>query len=116
MIQSTMAEDIRYKEFNEEEERIYKQCIGTIRLNISNGALFDTASEAITVEDQELKNLIVDDALKIEIAEMHYGKGLPLSQVSEKLGVSIERLFKANAEMIEDVANTSGRHELDTRQ
>lgn len=86
MILLTMDDAIRYKEFSENEERVYKQCIAIIRLNISNGALFDPASNAITVEDEELKNLILADALKIEIAEMHYGKAMPLSHVSEKLG------------------------------
>lgn len=116
MILLTMAEDIIYKEFSENEERVYKQCIALIRLSISNGALFDPASNAITVEDEELKNLIIADALKIEIAEMHYGKALPLSQVSEKLGVSTERLLKARTEMMEDIANTSGKHGMETRQ
>lgn len=109
-----MAEDIQYKDFNKDEERIYMQCIGEIRTSISNGAMFDPACEAITVEDLELKQLILDDVLKIEIAEMHYGKGLPLSEVSEKLGVSRERLLKANTEMIEDIANTSGNHGSET--
>lgn len=116
MILLTMDGTIQYKEFNEEEERVYTQCIALIRLNISNGALFDPASNAVTVEDEELKNLIIDDALKIEIAEMHYGKAMPLSQVSEKLGVSIERLLKARTEMMEDIANTSGKHGTETRQ
>ncbi len=102
-----MREKVNYKNFNTDEERIYKRCIDAIRLNVSNGIRFDLACEAITVEDNELRMLIVNDALKIEIAELHYGKGIPLIDVSKKLGVSMERLLKANNEMMEDVVNTA---------
>lgn len=43
--------------------------------------------------------------LKIEIAKVHYGKGISFADISEKLCVSMERLKKANAEMIEDIQN-----------
>ena len=102
-----MLEKIHYKQFTEEEDRIYKKSIETIRSNISNGVKFDLACEFITVDDRELKGLIIDDALKIEIAELHYGKRIPLRDVAKKLGVPMERLLQANTEMMEDVVKTS---------
>lgn len=103
-----MLEDMHYKQFTEEEDWIYRKSIEMIRSNIVNGVKFDLACEFVNVDDQELKGLIVDDALKIEIAELHYGKRIPLREVSKKLGVPMERLLKANNEMIEDVVNTAG--------
>ena len=102
-----MSENPRYKEFTEEEDRIYRKYIGIIRSNISNGVKFDLACELVSVEDRELKAVIINDALKIEIAELHYGKRIPLNEVSKKLGVSMERLLQANNEMVEDVMNTA---------
>lgn len=102
-----MPENVNYKNFTEEEDRIYRKSIEMIRSGLGNGLKFSSACELIAVEDMELKNLIIDNALKVEIAELHYGKGLPLIDVSKKLGVSMERLLKANAEMIEDVLNTA---------
>ena len=102
-----MLEKIHYKQFTEEEDRIYKKSIETIRSNISNGVKFDLACEFITVDDRELKGLIIDDALKIEIAELHYGRRIPLMDVAKKLGVPMERLLQANTEMMEDVVTTS---------
>lgn len=99
--------DIIYKNYSNDEEEIYKRSIDTIRSNISNGVKFDLACEFLDVKDEELKRLIIDDALKIEIAESHYGKGLSLVDLSKKIGVSMERLLKANDEMIEDIINTS---------
>jgi ribosomal 50S subunit-associated protein YjgA (DUF615 family) len=99
--------DIIYKNYNEDEENIYKRSIDTIRSNINNGIKFDLGCELIDVKDEELRRLIIDDALKIEIAELHYGQGLSLRDVSKRIGVSMERLLKANTEMIEDIMNTS---------
>lgn len=92
----------------EEEDRIYAKGIEMIRSGIVNGVKFDKACEFVTA-DKELKDMIVDDALKIEIAEMHYGKNLSLMEVSRRLGVSMERLLKANNEMMEDIMNTAGK-------
>lgn len=80
-----------------------------IRSNIENGVKFDVACEFITADDGTLKDLIIDDALKIEIAELHYGKRLTLLDVSRRLGVSMKRLLKANSEMMEDVISTAGK-------
>lgn len=102
-----MSEDPHYKEFTEEEDRIYRKYIGMIRSNIGNGVKFDLACQLISVEDQELKAVIIDDALKIEIAELHYGKRIPLDEISRKLGVPMERLLQASNEMVEDVMNTA---------
>jgi hypothetical protein len=102
-----MSDEINYKHFSPEEDELYTKHITMIRSNIGNGLKFDLACEFIAVEDRQLKGLIIDDALKIEIAELHYGKGLALPEVSKKLGVSMERLLKANSEMMEDVVNTA---------
>lgn len=102
-----MQGDTHYKNFSEEESRIYKENIEMIRSNIRTGVKFDLACEFIAVDDKELKDMIIDDALKVEIAELHYGKRIPLRDVSKKLGLGMERLLKANNEMMEDIVNTA---------
>ncbi len=96
------------KKFTDEENSVYAKGIEMIRSSIVSGVKFDVACEFVDA-GKELKNMIIDDALKIEIAELHYGKDLPLLEVSRKLGVSIERLLKANEEMMEDIMNTASR-------
>lgn len=100
-----MAEKINHENFDEEEDRIYKKNLEAIRSGIRAGLKFDLACGFVAVEDRELKDLIIDDALKVEIAELHYGKGLSFHDISKTLGVPMERLLKANAEMMEDVVN-----------
>lgn len=99
--------DIIYKNYSDDENEIYNRSINTIRSNVGNGVKFDLACEFIDVKDEELKRLIIDDALKIEIAESHYGQGISLMDLSKKIGVSMERLMKANEEMLEDIVNST---------
>jgi hypothetical protein len=107
-----MHEHINYKQFTEEEGRIYMKGIEMIRATISDGVKFDLACDMVTIEDSEIKGLIIDDALKIEIAELHFGKGLTLREVSKRLGVSVQRLMSAREEMLEDIMNTARASEL----
>ncbi len=102
-----MSEKITYRQFTEEEDAIYKKSIEIIRSNICNGVKFDLACEFIPVDDPVLKGLIIDDALKIEIAELHYGKRIPLRDVAKHLGIPMERLLRTTTEMMEDVVRTS---------
>ena len=95
------------RQFSEEDNRAYRKGIEMIRTNLENGVKFDLACEFITIEDRELRAMIIDDALKIEIAELHYGKRIPLLEVSKRLGVSMDRLLKASHEMLEDILQTS---------
>ncbi len=104
-----MTENPNYRALSEEEDKAYRKTIEMIRLNIANGVKFDLACEFVSVDNEELRQVIVSDALKIEIAELHYGKRFPMEEVSRKLGVSMERLLQANTEMIEDVVNTAGK-------
>ena len=92
---------------NSSEDEIYHKNIGIIRSNIANGVKFDLACEFLDVGDKRLKGTIIDDALKIEIAELHFGKGMPLLDVSRKLGVPMERLLRASNEMIEEIGETT---------
>ena len=102
-----MPEQSHNRQFSEEDNRIYRKSIEMIRTNLENGVKFDLACEFITMEDRELKAMIIDDALKIELAELHYGKRMPLLEVSKRLGVSMDRLLKASHEMLEDVVQTT---------
>jgi hypothetical protein len=94
--------NVKYKQYSPEEDRIYTESIAAIREGMKNGLTFDKACDAITVEDEGLKEFILDDALKIMIAEMHYGKGVSLSEVARALNIPMSRVSVASLEMLED--------------
>lgn len=95
-------ENLKYKEYTEEENLIYNEAILKIKEGLKNGLNFNEACSVVNIEDAELKRLIVDDALKIMIADMHYAKGMTFKQVADTLQVPIRAVDSANNEMLED--------------
>lgn len=96
-------EDFAYKEYTEGETKIYNEAMCKIMEALEKGLTFEEACGAAKVEDEQLRGFILDDALKVAIADMFYRKGFPLPEVAAALQVSIDRINKANAEMLEDV-------------
>lgn len=95
-----------FKEYSEEESRIYEKAIKEIMENFKNGMPFQDAVDKVELEDQQLKALIEDDALKILIAELAYVAKIPFEELAEILKLPIERIRTANLEMLEDVQLT----------
>lgn len=92
----------KYKEYTEEETEIYNQAFAKIKSGLENGLSFHEACSAIDVKDGELRDFIIDDALKTAIADMHYARGFLLQQVADKLKVPLKKINSANMEMLED--------------
>jgi hypothetical protein len=86
-----------------EADRIYVQSLSKVRRGIAAGLDFDAACAAIDMADEELKKQIVDDVLKVFIAEEHFAKKVGLDEISRKLNLPVARLEKAKSEMLEDV-------------
>jgi hypothetical protein len=93
--------------FVTETAKAYKQAEDKIREGLANGLDFDAACAAIAVEDDGLRKSIIEDMLKVLIAEEHFGKNVPLDELARKLSVTPARLEAAKAGMIEDVKETS---------
>jgi hypothetical protein len=100
-------EELRYKEYTEEESRVYHQTMDEIMEGLKKGLTFREACGAAKGNDEQLRRFIEDDALKIMIADMHYNKGIPLEKVAEKLQVPVDKIKEASAEMLEDVGMTA---------
>jgi hypothetical protein len=100
-------EDFQYKQYTEEESRVYNEAMDAIMGGLKNGLSFHEACSSVEVPDEDLKNFILDDALKIMIADMHYIKSLSLRDISESLRLPVERIEKANQEMLEDISVTN---------
>ena len=99
--------DFKYKDYTPEESRIYDESMLKIREGMKNGLNFSEACSAINIQDPELRHFIEEDALKVMIAEMHYQKGIPLTQVADTLKVPLKKIDAANIEMLEDVGTTA---------
>ena len=96
-------EDFQYKEYTEEESRIYNEAMDNIMAALQKGSSFDEACASVDIADSELKGFVVDDALKVLIADIHYAKNLPLEHIADTFKVSMDIINKANKEMMQDV-------------
>ena len=93
--------------FLNETDIAYEKAISRIREGLEKGLDFDSACAAVEVNNAELKKHIIDDMLKVIIAEEHYNKNIPLDKLAETLKIPLDRLETAKAEMLEDVKNSS---------
>ena len=99
--------DFTYKEYTEEETKIYEMAMDKIMKGLKEGLSFHECCNSLTIEDEELKGFITDDALKIVIADMHYNRGLSLEHVADTIQLPMDVINKANEEMMEDVEITT---------
>ncbi len=93
--------------FKTETAKMYEKAVAIIREKLAQGLDFDSACAVVEVTDQELKKNIIDDVLKVFIAEEHFTKGVPLDDMAKKLSIEVTRLEKAKTEMLEDVKDAS---------
>lgn len=88
-------------------DKTYEQAVAKMREGLEQGLDFDSASASVHIEDKGLKKQILDDMLKVIIAEEHFTKSVPLSKLAKKLNIPLEQLKSAKQEMLEDVKNAS---------
>jgi len=91
------------KWYETEEDKFYNEAISTIRASVLQGASFAKASELVNVDDEALKEAILDDALKVLIAELHFIGKQSLRDIGKKIGVPEGRLNEAKSEMLKDI-------------
>jgi len=91
-----------------DEDAKYMESVTRIKNGVRQSNLtFEKAVELIDVENKDMKAAIIDDALKVLIAEMHFAEGMSLEDVSKKLGLPAKRLEQARKEMIKDVEDAA---------
>ncbi|HHW20324.1 MAG TPA: hypothetical protein PKZ17_01195 [Thermodesulfovibrio thiophilus] len=95
-----------FKEYSDEDNKIYEDVMKKIMQNIKNGMSFREAVDSIDIKDNELKGFIEDDALKILIAELCYVSKIPFEELADMLKLPLDTIRTANLEMLEDIALT----------
>jgi len=95
-----------FKEYSDEDNKIYEDVMKKIMQNIKNGMSFKEAVDSIDIKDNELKGFIEDDALKILIAELCYVSKIPFEELADMLKLPLDTIRTANLEMLEDIALT----------
>jgi hypothetical protein len=93
--------------FTEEEERLHGEGFAQLRSALDGGASFDEAAARVTVGDAAFRRLVIDDYLKVTIAEQHFRDGRSTTEVAEQLRLPVDRIERTRTEMIEEVTRAS---------
>lgn len=93
--------------FLTEAEKTYMNALAKVREGLAKGFDFVSASSAVMIDDETLKQAVLDDVLKVIIAEEHFVKKIPLEQIGQKLNLPIDRLEKARSEMLDDIEESA---------
>jgi hypothetical protein len=96
-----------YDDLKDDDAKFYEESINRIRKGVEQGMTFEQAVSLVEVKDDQLKAAIIDDALKVLIAEMHFVARKPMEDVAKKLRLSKDALMKARQEMIESVEDAA---------
>ena len=93
--------------FTPEEDRLHEAGIAAIGAGLAAGESFDEACRRVEAADPEMRRIIIDDFLKVTIAQRHFQGGESTEDVARALGVSAERVEHARREMLAEVAAAS---------
>ncbi|MDA8079311.1 MAG: hypothetical protein M0Z79_10290 [Nitrospiraceae bacterium] len=92
-----------------ETDKAYEQAEAAVRRGLAAGLDFDAACSAVEAQDESLKAVIIDDILKMIIAEEHFTKKVPLAELAGRLKIAIERLEAAKESMLREVEESAVR-------
>jgi hypothetical protein len=90
-----------------EEERLHVAGFAAIRDGLAAGLGFDKACAGVEAPDADLRRIIVDDYLKVTIAERNFQGGQSTEEIAAALGISVDRVEFARREMLAEVAAAS---------
>lgn len=90
-----------------EEDRLHDTGTAVIRAGLDAGLDFDAACARVVVEDAGLRRMIIDDFLKVAIAERHFQRGQGTEEVAAGLRIPVDRVNAARAEMLAEVASAA---------
>lgn len=93
--------------FSAEEERLHEAGIKAIRAGLEAGLDFEASSARVEAADADLRRIIVDDFLKVAIAQRHFQGGESTEAVAAALRAPIERVERARREMLAEVTAAS---------
>jgi transcription initiation factor TFIIIB Brf1 subunit/transcription initiation factor TFIIB len=99
--------EFNFKEFTEEEGRIYDEAVAKFRETVEAGKTLRQAYESYAIDDKELEKLIQADFLKILIAERHFGQRQSLDDIARALDVPASLIRETHARMLQEVGVTA---------
>jgi len=99
--------EFAFKEFTDEESRIYDEAVSKFREMIDAGRKLKEAYAAYPIADSGLQSLVQADFLKILIAERHFAKHETLESLAASLDIPLDLVKNTLARMLQEVGITA---------
>ncbi len=93
--------------FTKEQDAIYEDAMAELSRGLEQGLPWKKVTESLSVADPGFKAVILDDFLKIAIAQRHFQDGEGLKIIARSLKVPMDLLVALKAAMIEEVSQAS---------
>ncbi len=100
-------DDLASDALQSDDDKVYMEALAKVKAGLAKGFDFESASALIDIKDRALREAVLDDVLKVVIAEEHFARKVPIEQISKTLNLPEERVLKARAEMFDDVERSS---------
>ena len=93
--------------FSADQDRVHADAIAFLQKRLKKGASWKQASEELAIPDPRFKAVILDDFLKITVAERHFQGGESIKSIARFLQVPVELLVAVKEDMIREVRDAS---------
>ncbi len=93
--------------FSEDQDQIHEAALESLKKAIKRGVAWKQAAADLTIADAKFKAVILDDFLKITLAERHFQGGESIKRVASLLKVPTELLVAVKNDMIREVKEAS---------
>lgn len=95
--------------FSNNQDQMHEEALAFLRKELKNGKSWKQASKNLGVEDKAFKAVILDDFLKITLAERHFQSGQEIKEIARTLQVPVPLLLAIKEDMIREVKEASIR-------
>ncbi|MBF0184747.1 MAG: hypothetical protein HQM06_10220 [Magnetococcales bacterium] len=93
--------------FSEDQDQLHSRAIDFLRKKIKKGEPWKKAADDLTIPDASFKAVILDDFLKITLAERHFQGKEEIKSIARLLQVPVELLEAVKGDMIREVRDAS---------
>lgn len=91
------------------EDKLHEEGLAKMRAALAAGKAFAEAEAVLADWEDELRQLIADDLLKMLIAEEHFNEGRSVAEVAAALGLTYEKVAATREAMLQEVGMEMAR-------
>jgi hypothetical protein len=96
-----------YDDLPDDDAKFYEESVNRIKKGVEQEMTFEQAVSLVEFKDDSIKSAIIDDTLKLLIAEMHFVGKKSIDDVARKLRLSKDAITSARQEMLDSVEDAA---------